>query len=396
MPVDSKLKNLILKKAEQKLSQQIKWRRYLHQYPELSAEEYKTTEYLKKLAKRFGLSILPTKLETGFIAELKGKGKGKTVAVRTDIDALPITEMTSVPFKSKIPGKMHACGHDVHMSVILGTAAILKELGPHLQGVVRFIFQPAEEQPPGGAGPMIAAGALKDVSMIFALHVDPHLATGKISLRDGPSMGAVMDFDLIIHGTGGHAARPHTGIDAIVTAADVINSIQKIVSREIDPIDPVVISFGKVAGGAARNVLCDRVELTGTARTLSKEVARKLPGLIKRSAEAACRARGARLEMKRIAGYPLLSNHAGANRVLSRNFETLFGPGKVEKTELVLGSEDFACYLQKTKGAMFRLGVMNKRLGADQAWHSPLFAVDERAIYYGTALLAAAVADYLG
>ncbi len=291
---------------------------------------------------------------------------------------------------------MHACGHDMHMASIIGTAKVLSEMKEHLDGTVRFIFQPAEESPPGGATPMIENGALKNVSMIFGLHVDPQLPLGKVSVRDGVTMASVRDFDIIIKGTGGHAARPHFAVDAIVTAAEVIDSIQKIISRETDPISPTVITFGKISGGTARNVIADEVILTGTARTLSEKAHKEVPKLIKRTVDSICRARGAKAEIKMISNYPLLTNHPTTNRIFKKNYETLFGKGKVLKTPQTLGGEDFAQYLQKVPGAMFRLGVMNNKIGANKSWHSPKFKVDEESLIYGTSLLAASVIDYLG
>jgi amidohydrolase len=242
---------------------------------------------------------------------------------------------------------------------------------------------------------MIAAGALKDVSMIFALHVDPNLATGRISLRDGVAMGAVTDFDLVIHGKGGHAARPQDAVDAIATAAEVIESLQKVISREIDPVKPAVMTIGKIEGGVARNTICDRVTLTATARALSQDTARKLRTLIKRTAESVCKARGAKAELTFVADYPVLRNHPAANRVIADNFQSLFRGNRIELTEQVLGGEDFACYLQKTKGAMFRLGTMNAGMGANKPWHSPYFKIDEDAMLYGTAVMAASALDVL-
>jgi len=264
-----------------------------------------------------------------------------------------------------------------------------------LAGNVRFLFQPAEEHPPGGARPMIENGALDGVAAIFGLHVEPHLPVGKISLRDGPTMASVTDFDLIVRGVAGHAARPHLCVDAVVTAAEIIESVQKIVSRELDPIDPVVITFGQIHGGVARNVIAGEVILHGTARTLSKKAARSVPSAIKRIATGIAKARGAGVELMMIANYPVLSNHVRANRVLARNFEQLYGKGKIEETDRGLGGEDFACYLEKVPGAMFRLGIMNKKIKADKPWHSAEFIVDENAIPVGTSLLAAAVIDTL-
>lgn len=385
----------INRQAERIHSEQIRWRRHLHSHPELSTQEFATTKFLQIQLKKLGAKLLPLRMPTGVLAEISGTGKGPTVAIRSDIDALPILEKSGVPFKSKNLGCMHACGHDMHMATVLGAASILAEMRKQFLGTVRFIFQPAEEMPPGGARPMIANGALKSVKMIFGLHVDPNLAVGKIGLRDGITMASVFDFDLHILGHGGHAARPHTATDAIVTAAEVIDSLQKVVSREIDPVLPVVITFGKIEGGTARNVIADRVVLTGTARTLSTETARQVPALIRRTVAGICKARGARFEMNEIARYPVLRNDARVNRVFARNFERLFGSDNIETTELVLGGEDFACYLEKVPGAMFRLGIRNKNIGADKPWHSEKFIADEQSLRFGSALLAAVAVDAL-
>ncbi len=388
------LNEAILAEARRLHPQQVKFRRQLHQYPELSFEEHETTRRLTAAVKKIGLELLPIDMETGVLAELKG-GKGRTVAIRTDIDALPVTEQTSLPFASKNQGKMHACGHDVHMATVYGVATLLTKFKEHLPGTVRFIFQPAEEHPPGGARPMIENGALNDVSAILGLHVEPHLRTGWISLRDGATMASVTDFDLIIRGEGGHAARPHLSTDAITTAADVISAVQKIVSRETDPIDPVVVTFGQIEGGVARNVIADEVRLVGTARTLSVRAAKKIAKSIKRVASNVCKAHNATLKMNLIADYPVLYNDARVNQLLRRNYDLLFGHGKVAETEPGLGGEDFACYLEHVPGAMFRLGVMNKKIKADKPWHSPQFIADEEAIVHGTALLGMAAIDVL-
>ena len=242
---------------------------------------------------------------------------------------------------------------------------------------------------------MIENGALDGVSAIFGLHVDPTIPTGKISIRDGVVMASVYDFDLTIYGRAGHVARPHLAVDAIVTAAEVIDSLQKITSREIDPITPAVISIGRIEGGSARNVVADQVRLIGTARVMSPQAYRKIPALIKRTVAGICRARGAKYEFVPVASYPVLTNDPAINRLYEKNYTALFGRGKVAQTELVLGGEDFSCYLQKVPGAMFRLGIRNKRIKADKPWHSPEFVADEKALEYGTSLLAACTLDFL-
>lgn len=393
--LDKNLLNDILAGAKKLSKDQIKWRRHLHKYPEISNQEFETTAFLKERLKEYNIKTQKIDLPTGIIAEINRNKKGKTVAVRTDIDALPIFEMTGLSFKSVNKGCMHACGHDVHMAVVLGTACLLKDLSEHLNGNVRFIFQPAEEMPPGGARPMIEAGCLKDVSMIFGLHTDPNLPVGKISTRDGVTMASVTDFDLIVKGVTGHAARPQDAVDAIVVASEIVSSLQTILSRELDPIDAAAVTFGKIEGGTARNVIAGEVRLTGTARTLSKENSVKVPKLVKRIAENICKAHSAKLEMNIIANYPVLSNSPIANRIIEENYRSLFNKKDVPTTPQVLGGEDFACYLEKVDGAMFRLGIMNKKIKADKSWHSPEFMVDEDAILFGTATLAASVISYL-
>lgn len=395
MKSSSPFRDQILERVRKQHRQQIQLRRQIHQYPETAFEEFRTTALIKKTIMSLGLKILPIKLKTGLLAELKGDGKGPTIALRADIDGLPIHELTNLPFKSKVDGRMHACGHDMHTAGLLGTAKVLTEMKEHLHGSVRFIFQPAEEQPPGGAQPMIENGALKGVSMIIGHHVDPHLPTGRIGLRDGVTMAAVIDFDLIIHGKGGHAARPQFAVDAIAAAAEVIDSIQKVVSREIDPIAPVVVTFGKIEGGTVRNVIADRVVITGTARALSPQAAMALPKLIKRTATNVCKARGAKAVMKILATYPTLSSDKKVNSLLSRNFKALFGGSKIAETPQTLGGEDFARYLQLVPGAFFRVGIQNKKIGATKSWHSSDFIADENALLCSTGMLVATTLDFL-
>jgi amidohydrolase len=382
----------IVKKGQKK---RIAWRRHLHQNPELSFQEHDTTDYIAREIKKLKLKPVPIKIPTGLVADLNGTGPGRTIALRTDIDALPVQERTGLAYRSRRPGRMHACGHDMHMATVLGAASVLNRMRHKFAGKVRFIFQPAEEMPPGGARPMIAGGVLKAVDMILGLHVDPDLPVGTISLRDGPVMASVYDFDIAIKGRGGHAARPHTAVDAIAVASEVIESLQKTVSREVDPMSAVALSIGKIEGGAARNVIADHVIMNATCRAMNPSIARKMPGLIKRTIGGVCRARGAMFEIEEIASYPVLKNSPAANRLLERNYVSLFGKRRIVQTEMVLGGEDFACYVEKIPGAMFRLGIRNKRIGADKPWHSPEFIADEEALTYGTALMVLSALDFL-
>jgi amidohydrolase len=277
--------------------------------------------------------------------------------------------------------------------VAYGTALLLNSLKKDLVGGVKFLFQPAEEQPPGGASAMIKEGVLKnpDVKMIYGLHVDPTLPTGKISLRDGAVMASVIDFDIIILGRGGHAALPHRAVDAVAVAAELVGSIQKIVSRETNPLKPVVITFGAINGGTVRNVIAEKVVLSGTARTLDSGNSRALPRLLKRTISGICQARGAKFELNILSGYPVLENHAGANKNIASAYAELFGGKTPGETPQTMGGEDFSYYLKKVPGTFFRLGVKNNKIKANKPWHSSHFIADERAIYYGTAVMSLAL-----
>lgn len=385
-------KNEILQLVEELFPFQIKLRRQFHQYPEISDKEFHTTKLIKSELSRQRIMTRNLKMKTGAIGIINGRKK-RAVAIRSDIDALPIKECTNLPFKSKNEGVMHACGHDIHMAVVLGTAFLLNRLKDKLPGCVKFIFQPAEESPPGGAQRMIEEGALEspDAEMIFGLHVDSTVKTGKISLRDGPTMASVMDFDITILGKGGHAAIPHRAVDAIAAASEVVGSVQKIVSREISPMKPVLITVGSIHGGNARNAIADKVLLSGTIRTLAPENMKLVPRLIKRTVAGICQARGAKYKIDFFPGYPVLSNHEQANRILESAFTELYGRNLTETTPQTMGGEDFSFYLKKVRGAMFRLGIKNNRMGANKPWHSPAFVADEKSIFYGTALLSLAV-----
>lgn len=386
----------ILKLTRKVLPSQIKWRRHFHQYPELSNQEFRTTEFIRQQLKGRRIKLIPTGMKTGLAAIIKGSGAA-CIALRSDIDALPVTEINDISYKSKNNGIMHACGHDVHMAVVLGTAILVNEIKGNLGGSVKFIFQPAEELPPGGADRMLKAGVFKNpkVDMVVGLHTDPTLPTGKIGLRDGATMAAVVDFDIEVTGRGGHAAAPHKGVDAIATAAEIVGSMQKVVSRETNPMEPALITFGKISGGTARNVLADKAYLHGTARTLSARTLNQLPRLIRRTAQGICRARGARCRIEFLANYPVLENHPSANKLLAQCYTDIFGRGKIETTKQIMGGEDFAFYLKKATGAMFRLGVRNPKIGAVKPWHSPDFMVDEDAIYYGTSLMVKTILEFL-
>lgn len=375
----------------------IKLRRKLHLHPEVGHQEFQTTKLLKAELRSLGLKIHDGHAATGLWAELDTGRKGPVVAVRTDIDALPITEQTGLPFASRIKGMMHACGHDVHMAILIGAARLLHKHRHNLAGKIKFICQPAEEVPPGGARPMIKAGVLTRprVDVILALHVDPMLPTGSIGLRDGVTMASTCDFNIKVIGKSGHAALPHETVDAITASAQIVTGLQQVVSRMIDPIKPAVISFGIIRGGTVRNAIAGEVTIKGTARSLDPVITRKIPRLIKRTALDIGRGLGARVEVDWIAQYPPLKSDHRVNRYISESFRALGYTAKVHEIPLVMGGEDFACYLEKVPGAMFRLGIRNPKIGADKPWHHPSFNVDEKAIPVGIATMAATIANLL-
>ena len=372
-------------------------RRRIHQFPETGHQEFKTTALLKKELQKLKFKIYDRHASTGLWAELDTGRDGPVVAVRADIDALPVTEQTGLPFASIRSGFMHACGHDVHMAILIGTARLLHRHRKDLPGKIKFICQPAEEIPPGGARPMIEAGVLRnpDVDVILALHVDPMLTTGSIGLRDGISMASTYDFDITVLGRVGHAALPHKTIDAITVSAAIVSGLQQVVSRMVDPIKPAVISFGTIRGGTVRNAIAGEVTLQGTARTLDSALTKNIPRLIKRAAVEIGRGLGARVEVTSIANYPPLRSDPRVNRFISESFRAAGHRGKVHQIPMVMGGEDFACYLEKVPGAMFRLGVGNKKIGADKPWHHPAFIIDEAAIKIGIETMAATVINLL-
>jgi amidohydrolase len=376
----------------------VQLRRELHQYPELAFNEFKTSERIAKELRKLRIDVKRPIAKTGVVGVLNKGTEGKTIALRADMDALPVLEQTNFSYKSKNKGIMHACGHDVHMACLIGAAKILTRLKDELPGKVKFIFQPSEEVHPGGAKPMIGAGVLKnpDASGIFALHCDPAIPIGKIGVREGPTMAQAEDFDITIIGRGGHGARPHDGVDAIVVASQVIQALQTIVSRKINPLEPVVISIGKMEGGSARNIICDKVILKGTARTLNKEIAKKIPGFLKEIISGITKSASASFELNYYGGYPILINHPKATDLARRSIAKLFGKEAIFEIEKpVMGGEDFAYYLQKIPGSFLRLGIRNPKKDAIYPWHHPKFTVDEDAIKIGSAVLAGTAFDFL-
>ncbi len=392
--IDCEILGLSLKYAPD----MIRLRRLLHQNPETSLDEHWTQNTIATKLKETGIKVNSTIWKTAVVGLLRGKNKGTTVGIRSDMDALPISEQTGYPFASKNHGKMHACGHDVHMSTVWGAAKILSKIKSELNGSVKFIYQPSEEVHPGGAKPLIDAGVLRrpDVSIMFGLHVDSTVPAGRIGVREGPMMAQADDFSLEIIGRSGHGARPHETIDSVVVASNVVIALQNISSRLVNPLTPVVVSIGAICGGTATNVIADKVVLKGTARSLNSELTAVLPQMIEKIIAGTCKTFGATYRLKYNRGYPVLFNNKDVNAIYRRAAQELFGKKAiVEIDQPSMGGEDFAYFAKAVPGAMIRLGVGNKKIGADKPWHHPAFKVDEAAIPFGAAVLAKAVVDAL-
>ena len=389
----------LLKDAERLAGKLSRIRRQIHMHPETAYEEKETGKLVAKTLRGIGLEVRTGVAKTGVVGLLKGGRRGKTVAMRADMDALPIKEQNDVPYRSKVEGKMHACGHDGNTTTVLGAAILLSKMRDDLAGSVKFLFQPSEEAPPGGALPMIKAGVLSNpkVDAIIGVHVDPSIATGRIGLREGPMMAAADNFDLAVIGEAAHGAKPHLGVDAITLSAQVISALQMIPSRRINPVHPVVVTLGKIQGGYRRNVIADRVELEGTARTLHARDRTAVEKMIGTMAAHVTKAGGGRFEYSYERGYPILSCDDRVTDVVRRASRELLGRSSiVEIDEPSMGGEDFAYFVNEVPGTMFRLGVMNKKKGFTYPWHHPKFNLDEDGLWVGAAVMAKAALMCLG
>ncbi|AZR71983.1 hypothetical protein BBF96_00325 [Anoxybacter fermentans] len=362
-------------------------RRDFHQNPELGFEEIETSRKVAAYLEKLGIEIKTGVGRTGVVGILQGDSPGPVIAFRADMDALPVTEKTGVEYASKIPGKMHACGHDGHTAILLATARVLSQLKSELKGTVKFIFQPAEEGP-GGALPMIEDGVLTDpdVDAIFGLHLWPGFKVGEIGVGYGAIMAAPDQFTLKIRGRGGHGSAPHEAVDAITVAAQVINGLQHIISRQIAPTQPVVVTIGTIKGGYRHNIIADEVEMTGTVRTLSPAVRDEVPERMEEIIKGITSGFGADYELEYTKLYPPVINDQKMVDLVKEVANKVLGPDGVKIIkEPSMGGEDFSFYLEKVSGAFFRLGCSS---GPETSYplHHPKFNIDEKALLYGVKL----------
>lgn len=374
------------------------WRAALHQDPELTNHEERTRDKLTAALQELGIPFRTFEDLAGVVGLVAGDRPGPVVALRADMDALPVTEATGLAFRSRTPGVMHACGHDVHMASLLGAAAILSRRTDRLAGPVKLIFQPAEEEGQvGGAAPMMDRGCLErpTVRYIVGQHVDPSLPLGTIGWKIGPFMAAADSFRIVVRGTGGHASTPQQGPDAILIASEIVTGLQALVSRVRDPFDPVVVSVGSIHGGTRHNILPSEVVLEGTVRTLRAETRELIERTLKRRTRSIAASLGARVSIAYRRGYPTLVNPPEATRTVVRALEIEFGRENVRESDRALmGAEDFSRYLERVPGTFLRLGVGVP--GRPASLHSATFAPDERALVLGAATLAAAATGLQG
>jgi hippurate hydrolase len=365
-------------------------RHHLHANPELSYKEFQTSKYIQQRLDEFGIEY-KVMAETGVIGLIKGKNPAsRTVALRADIDALPIEEANDVPYRSKNKGVMHACGHDVHTSVLLGASRVLNDLKDEWEGTVKLIFQPGEERNPGGASILIKEGVLKDPepSAIFGLHVHPGLPVGKFSFRGGKVMASADEIFMTIKGKGGHAASPHLTTDTILVASHIVVALQQIISRNNDPLSPSVLTISSFQGGFTTNVIPSEVKLMGTLRAVDETWRFRAHELICKIAVATAESMGASIDLHIDVGYPAVINNEQLSAETRKLAEELVGVENVETTEMRMGAEDFGYYSQVIPGCFYRLGVGNVAKGITATVHTPVFNVDEAAIQQGIQMMA--------
>lgn len=391
-----KLSEAIQKEVDQIFDRIVNIRHDIHQNPELSGHEEETRLLIRSILEAEGIPFRTFEEHYGVIADIVKDPALPTVAIRGDMDALPMPENSAKPYASKKEGIMHACGHDAHTATALGCALVLNRLKEKLPGNVRIIFQPSEEVLEGGSSQMIESGALEGVSAIFGLHVYPYLRTGQIGYKYGVMMAASDTFRFDIYGKTAHGARPHEGIDAILVTAMVIDSLNHIVSRRIDPLHPAVISMGKIEGGKAPNVICDFVSVGGTVRTVNASVREKIPEMMETTIAGICKAMDAKYHFDYEFGPPELKNNDHMVDLLKRAALEVLGPeGLVDLIDPVMGGEDFARYLQIVPGAFFRLGICNEEKGTCVPQHNTRFDVDDDALAIGMKILCLAAVEAL-
>lgn len=380
--------------AEQIRQQVIDWRRHLHRHPELSFEEQETARFVEETLQTFpGLEITrPT--ATSVLARLAGSKPGKTLAIRADMDALPIQEENETAYQSVHPGKMHACGHDGHTAILLGAAKILAAMKEDLNGEIRFIFQHGEEQLPGGAEDLVRAGVMQGVDAIIGAHLWAPIETGKVFTKSGPLMAAADIFRIRINGRGGHSAVPHETIDALAIGTQVVGNLQHILSRQTDPFDTLVVSVTKFTAGTSHSIIPDTAEITGSVRSFSEDVRRKVPRQMERIIKGITDAHGASYELDYEYGYRPVINDEQVNRLMENTITKTLGSDALLGQNPMMISEDFSRYQQEAPGCFFLIGAGNAQKGITYPHHHPRFDIDEEALNIGVKLFVSAALKF--
>ncbi|WP_069130540.1 M20 metallopeptidase family protein [Rhodohalobacter halophilus] len=388
----SDLSSQLKKKAEEYFDYMVSVRRHLHKNPEVSYKEYDTTEFILNELKQMGIET-HRPLETGCIGVIEGKPADRVIALRADIDALAMDEDGEAKheFKSVRPGAAHCCGHDAHTANMLGAAKILMDLKDHISGKVVLIFQPGEEKLPGGGRLMMESGFLQKqgVQKVFGLHMNPNYEVGKIATKTGPLMARPDEVEIEIYGKGGHAASPHETIDPIVLAAQVITQFQTIVSRNINPTEPAVVTIGKINAGSTYNVIPEKVKMLGTVRTFSRDTAMLIKARMEAILKGVVEGAGGRFDFRFNEGYPAIDNEETCTQKVMETAKELFGEDQlIELDTPIMGGEDFAFYQQEFPGAFYFLGSRSEEADSGWSWHHPKYNIDERAFLTGAALMA--------
>ena len=384
--MQSKIKAL----AQQYATEFIDIRRHLHAHPELSYQEFETSKFVQGKLAEFGIPF-EVKATTGVVGMIKGKkSESRIIALRADMDALPIKEENDIPYKSKNEGVMHACGHDVHTACLLGAAKILNELKEEWEGTVKLIFQPGEEKNPGGASLMIKDGVLENPKpqAILALHVNTILEVGQLSFRGGKVMASADEIYITVKGKGGHAASPHLTVDPILISSHLVIALQQLVSRNNNPFNPSVLSITSFNGGNTTNVIPNEVKLMGTFRAMDEEWRFKAHELIRKITTDLVSSMGGTVDLHIDVGYPCVMNNEKVNANARKKAEQYMGAKNVSETELRMGAEDFGYYAQQIPACFYRLGTMNTAKGITAGVHTPVFNIDESAIEIGMGMMA--------
>ncbi|WP_335485904.1 M20 metallopeptidase family protein [Bacillus sp. JJ1773] len=387
------MKSEILEKAYELKNQLITWRRDFHQHPELGFEEVRTSKIVAEHLESLGIETTRNIGKTGVVGLIKGKSEGPTIALRADMDALPMEDRKTVDYRSKIPGKAHACGHDAHTSMLMGAAKLLAEMGGPEKGNIKLIFQPAEEGL-GGAPAMIEDGVLSSpaVDRIAGLHIDPMLSSGTLAVVRNQAMAAADTFEVKVIGVGGHAARPHQTVDSITVASEVISALQHVVSRQIDPLDPAVLTIGKIEGGSAYNIIAPEVTFIGTVRTLNPEVREAMPNKMESIIKGVTEAFGANYEFNYDMGYPSVINDDQMVDLLDQTAKELVGDSNFNYIKPSMGGEDFSYYTKHIPGVFFRLGASKD---GSYPLHHPLFDINDEILPLGSAALVQLALNFL-